>query len=65
MICHLTDVVRTTTVTRYFLAERVAGAPSDMGWESQAVMLVPAVKLNDVLTNAYDIPIVDALQAHA
>lgn len=60
LISHLVDVVRTTTVTRYYLAERVSGNPSDMGWESQAVMLVPAAKLGEILNNQNDIPIVKA-----
>lgn len=35
------DFERTTSVTRYYTAKRVGGSPADMGWESQAVHLVP------------------------
>jgi ADP-ribose pyrophosphatase YjhB (NUDIX family) len=35
------DVLRTRTMTRYYLARRVGGSPAAMGWESQAVALVP------------------------
>ena len=60
---HLVDVKRSQSYTRYFLAERVGGNPADMGWETQAVMLVPPSQLSKVLTNAYDQPILQALQA--
>lgn len=35
------DFARTQTFTRFYLARRIGGTPSDMGWESQAVHLVP------------------------
>ena len=60
---HLVDVKRSQSYTRYFLAERVGGNPADTGWETQAVMLVPPSQLSKVLTNAYDQPILQALQA--
>lgn len=41
LIRHLVNVRRSQTHTRYYLAERIGGSPADMGWESQAVMLVP------------------------
>lgn len=37
----LGDVERTLTMTRYYRARRVGGTPSAMGWETQAVALVP------------------------
>lgn len=46
LVRHLIDVRRTTTYTRYYLAERIGGTPADMGWESQCVMLVPPTQLN-------------------
>ena len=36
---HLIDTRRTTTYTRYYVAHRVGGCPSAVGWESQAVFL--------------------------
>ena len=59
---HLTDVKRTQSYTRYFLAERIGGNPADMGWESQAVMLVPTGQLHQVLNSEYDIPVIEALK---
>ena len=35
-----------------------------MGWESQAVMLVPAGKLTSVASHANDQPVVQAVLAH-
>jgi 8-oxo-dGTP pyrophosphatase MutT (NUDIX family) len=58
----LGDVERTTSVTRYYLARRVAGNPSaDVGWESQAVHLVPIGKLTDFLDAKVDHSVVDLL----
>lgn len=58
---HLVDVKRSTSYTRYYLAERLSGNPADMGWESQAVMLVPPEQLDQVLNNPNDRPIVQAV----
>jgi ADP-ribose pyrophosphatase YjhB (NUDIX family) len=63
LIQHLIDVRRSTSFTRYYLAERVGGHPADMGWESQAVMLSPASQLQAVLNNPHDAAIVDLLMA--
>lgn len=60
----LIDVPRSTTYTRYYLARRIGGDPAQMGWESQAVMLVPKARLNDILTNSNDKPILNALFNH-
>jgi hypothetical protein len=57
----LVDVRRSTTYTRYFLGVRVGGSPADMGWESQAVMLVPRQLLETILTSPYEKPIIEAL----
>ncbi|AOG24587.1 NUDIX hydrolase [Acidovorax sp. RAC01] len=59
---HLVDVKRSQSYTRYFLAERLGGNPADMGWESQAVMLVPVEQLAQVLNSPNDVPIMDALK---
>lgn len=56
------DVERTTSVTRYYLARRVAGNPAhDVGWESQAVHLVPISQLTEFLDAAVDHKVVDLL----
>lgn len=57
----LIDTPRSTTYTRYYLARRIGGNPSDMGWESQAVLLLPQSRLLNYLTNANDLPIVQKL----
>lgn len=59
----LVDVPRTLTFTRYYLAERVGGTPADMGWETQAVWLVPPDRLRGMASHANDAPILAALAA--
>ena len=58
----LVDVQRSTSYTRYFLGERIGGNPAAMGWESQAVMLVPVALLGQVLNSLRDLPIIQALK---
>lgn len=59
----LGDFDRTTTRTRYYLAERVGGHPGDgMGWESQACSLAPLEALPDLLNGAADAPVLASLQ---
>lgn len=58
----LGDFKRTTTYTRYFLAKRVGGTPARMGWESQAVHLVPRSRLAALLTHSADAPVLAALE---
>lgn len=62
---YLCDIVRTTSVTRYYTARRVGGNPAAMGWESQAVMLVPINELRSVTTHPNDAPIISALPHRA
>ena len=58
----LGDVERTTSVTRYYLARRVAGNPeTDMTWESQAVHLCPISKLHKLLDSKVDHEVLDLL----
>jgi ADP-ribose pyrophosphatase YjhB (NUDIX family) len=58
----LGDVERNTSVTRYYMARRVAGNPAtDVGWESQAVSLVPIAKLTEFLDAKVDHQVVDLL----
>lgn len=61
LVRHLLDVKRSQSYTRYYLAERVGGNPADMGWETQAVMLVPQVQLSQVLTHTNDQALIEAL----
>lgn len=55
------DFERSTSVARYYTARRVGGTPAAMGWESQAVSLVPKDKLYEMLNGAADKPIAVAL----
>jgi 8-oxo-dGTP pyrophosphatase MutT (NUDIX family) len=55
----LGDYERTTSVARMYTAKRVGGTPIAMGWESQAVHLVPKDKLYDVLNMWSDHSIVE------
>lgn len=61
LVRHLVDVSRTQTFTRYYLAERVGGTPSAMGWESQAVMLVSQAQLEGLKLKAPDRLVLAAL----
>jgi ADP-ribose pyrophosphatase YjhB (NUDIX family) len=58
----LGDVVRTTSVGRYYLARRVGGTPAGMGWESQAVRLVPTGQLRKFLDRGDDKKIAEWLE---
>ena len=57
----LADSQRSLSYTRYYLARRQAGSPADMGWESQAVLLVPMAQLGKVAQHANDAVIIQAL----
>ena len=58
----LGDFKRTMTFTRYYLARRLGGSPAQMGWESQAVHLVPITELPTLLTHPADAPVLAALR---
>lgn len=58
----LIDIPRSTSLTRYFLARRIGGTPAAMGWESQAVSLVPRDRLGEVLHHPNDHPLLEALR---
>ena len=58
----LMDLTRSRSRTRYYLGRRVGGCPADMGWESQAVSLVPRARLKELLVNPNDAPLVAWLQ---
>lgn len=51
---HFGDFSRSTSVTRYYLADRVGGHPLHMGWESEAVSLIPLHRLLDFVTHPTD-----------
>ncbi|HYI85433.1 MAG TPA: hypothetical protein VEX11_19790, partial [Acetobacteraceae bacterium] len=55
----LADVERSVTVPRYYLARRVGGTPAAMGWEAQAVLLLPRARLADLLNDLAEQPIVN------
>jgi ADP-ribose pyrophosphatase YjhB (NUDIX family) len=57
----LADSDRSTTTTRYYLARRLSGNPSDMDWETQAVHLVPRNNLAEFLSNPNDKALLKAL----
>ena len=59
---HLGDFQRTTSVARFYTARRVSGTPTDAGWESQSVRLIPKSKLRDHLKHEADRPIIDAFE---
>ncbi|WP_338760327.1 NUDIX hydrolase [Massilia sp. METH4] len=48
LVDFLIDSRRTLTFTRYYIARRVGGTPAAMGWETQAVHLVPRAQLGCV-----------------
>ncbi|MBM0142532.1 NUDIX domain-containing protein [Pseudomonas cannabina pv. alisalensis] len=58
------DYDRTTSRTRYYLAKRVDGTPSDMGFESQSVKLAKITEAEKLLSSAVDTVILrDAVRA--
>ena len=60
---YLADSKRSETFTRYYLARRVGGAPTAMGWESQAVSLVPLNQALAQLNRSVDHAVAQALLA--
>ena len=59
---YLGDFKRSASMTRYYFARRTGGTPADMGWESQAALLVPKAQLADYLTNVHDHALLKALR---
>lgn len=59
----LMDVTRSQSFTRYYWARRIGGNPALMGWESQAVHLVPKSHLSEFLISPYDAPLLQAILA--
>lgn len=60
---HAADVERSTTFSRYYHAKRIGGHPKDMGWESQAVSLVPKDQLDSVVDHPNDAALVRAAKS--
>lgn len=58
---YLLDAARSVSFTRYYRARRIGGSPAAMGWESQAVHLVPKAQLAHYLTHINDLPLLKAL----
>ena len=59
----LMDVERSTSVARYYTARRVSGSPSEMGWETQAMVLCPLDKLYEYLHAKPDLMIGEEIGA--
>ena len=62
LIGFLCDSKRTTSTTRFYLARRTGGNPADMGWESQAVHLVPQSLLSSFVSDERDEGVLKALR---
>jgi 8-oxo-dGTP pyrophosphatase MutT (NUDIX family) len=59
---HFGDFERDTSHSRFYEGTRVGGNPANMGWESQAVSLVPIKDLHKHVTHPNDAPIVKKIQ---
>lgn len=57
------DFTRTTSVARMYRARRVGGTPAAMGWESQAVHLVPKDQLYRILNMPADHAVAESIGA--
>lgn len=64
LIGHAADVERSTTFSRYYHAKRIGGHPKNMGWESQAISLVPKDQLHSVVDHPNDAALVKAARKH-
>lgn len=51
---HVGDYEKSTSVTRYYVAQRIGGNPSKTTWESETVRLVTADKAKDLLNTEID-----------
>lgn len=59
----LADSDRSRSYTRYYWAVRTGGNPASMGWESQAVHLVPRSALDAYLTHPNDLRLLESIRA--
>lgn len=60
----LCDSKRDTSTTRFYMARRLTGNPAAMGWESQAVHLVPLGLLRSFVRHTNDKAVIKALEEH-
>lgn len=60
---HFMDSRRSVNYARYYLGKRVSGCPSQMGWETQAVSLVPPHQIRSVLNQPADQVVADVVVA--
>lgn len=51
---HYGDFEKSTSVVRFYRAKRIGGTPTDHGWETEAVKLVPKSALGKVLNRHSD-----------
>lgn len=61
---HAADTERSTSFTRYYHAKRIGGHPKNMGWESQAVSLIPKSILSSVVDHPNDAKLVKVAQEY-
>lgn len=59
----LGDYEGDTSTARYYIATREGGTPADMGWESQAIRLVPPERLLGLLNRSRDKKIAEAYRS--
>ena len=64
LLGHLTDIKpkSSKTTTRYYIARRIGGTPSEMGWETQGAYLVPKNRVPETLRTARDKTVFAALE---
>jgi ADP-ribose pyrophosphatase YjhB (NUDIX family) len=65
IVAHLGDYEGDTSVTRYYLARRAAGAPQEHGWESEAVLLAHPEDLPKLLNKQRDRTIAADMIGHS
>lgn len=58
----LGDYERSTSKARYYIGKRIGGSPSNMGWETQAMHLVPLHQLDSYMHDPMDKHIARELQ---
>ncbi len=64
ILAWLDDVEPPTSVARIYVAERVAGTPADMGWETQSVSLAPLHAAEAILSASVDRALLPAWRRH-
>ena len=59
------DFERSTSKARYYVGQRISGSPTEMGWESQAMNLVPIKTALGMLNNEVDRQIIQIAEEQA